>query len=157
MREETTHGAGQPCSWMSNLDGAGGTRTHDPRIMSLHFDIMPRACLCCFMLFRPVLPWRRIRAVPVWARGVVLLLEFMPAALPPVAAAKSADYFRQAGCVPPTRRVRGRAEGLIKTVSARPPAADGVSFRELACEAGPHTSFTVGTAVASRPVGEVWS
>ena len=51
-------------SWMPNLGRVGGTRTHDPRIMSLHSDMLTRTCGSCFVPPCPDSPGRRIRTVP---------------------------------------------------------------------------------------------
>jgi hypothetical protein len=56
--------AGHAYGWMSNLGRAGGTRTHDPRIMSLGFDILPHASGYCFVPQCPGSASHRIRSVP---------------------------------------------------------------------------------------------
>jgi hypothetical protein len=50
--------------WMSNLGRAGGTRTHDPRIMSLDFNILSHSRRCCFVPVRPGSIDPRIRYAP---------------------------------------------------------------------------------------------
>ncbi len=83
---------------MSNLGRAGGTRTHDPRIMSLHSNILARIYWLCFVPFRPSSTGRRVRSVP---SGSVPFQRYRSQGPPAIVAA-----FR--GHVPRARRAGGR-------------------------------------------------
>ena len=55
---------GQPRSWMSNLGRAGGTRTHDPRIMSTLISVPEYTNPCRMVPDRPPAWVARVRQSP---------------------------------------------------------------------------------------------
>jgi len=86
---------------MTSTDRLYGTfriRTHDPRIMSPHSDMLTRICWPCFMPFRPGSTGRCVRCVPL---GFVPCQRYRSHGPPAIAAGVGAR-------VPPMWRTDGR-------------------------------------------------
>ena len=64
MSPTCTQAGENPDGWMSNLGRAGGTRTHDPRIISLDSDMTFRSYECCYVPLFPGSTRRCVGSVP---------------------------------------------------------------------------------------------